>query len=152
MWRAMAEVSGGRPIGFSHVDVGRAVAKFLHAKGRRRLAVVAGDDERALRGPEQLDRLRRFQRLYNDERPHQALGNATPAEHYAISPRRFDGVLRAPDDFAFDPPETYEIGDDSLADRSGGEDVGSSRVVVVVFARERAFGSFFAQHMKCLCR
>src|SRR5271157_6135967 len=29
--------------------------------------------------------------------------------------------LRAPDDFAFDPPETYEIGDDSLADRSGGE-------------------------------
>src|SRR5271163_5267484 len=35
--------------------------------------------------------------LYNDERPHQALGNDTPAEHYAVSPRRFDGVLRAPD-------------------------------------------------------
>jgi transposase InsO family protein len=46
---------------------------------------------------EQLARLRGFQSIYNEERPHQALGNATPAEHYAISPRRFDGVLRAPD-------------------------------------------------------
>jgi transposase InsO family protein len=46
---------------------------------------------------EQLDRFRSFQRLYNEERPHQALANATPAEHYAVSPRRFDGVLRAPE-------------------------------------------------------
>jgi LacI family transcriptional regulator, gluconate utilization system Gnt-I transcriptional repressor len=36
-------------VGFSHVDVGRAVVDFLHAKGRRRLAVVAGDDERSKR-------------------------------------------------------------------------------------------------------
>lgn len=36
-------------VGFSHVDVGRAVAAFLHGKGRRRLAVVAGSDERASR-------------------------------------------------------------------------------------------------------
>ncbi len=36
-------------VGFSHVKVGRAVAAFLHAKGRRHLAVVAGDDERASR-------------------------------------------------------------------------------------------------------
>ena len=36
-------------VGFSHVDVGRAVADFLHAKGRRRLAVVGGDDERSKR-------------------------------------------------------------------------------------------------------
>jgi LacI family gluconate utilization system Gnt-I transcriptional repressor len=36
-------------VGFSHADVGRAVAQFLHAKGRRRLAVIAGDDERARR-------------------------------------------------------------------------------------------------------
>ena len=34
-------------VGFSHVEVGRAVAEFLHAKGRRRLAMVAGDDERS---------------------------------------------------------------------------------------------------------
>ncbi len=36
-------------VGFSHADVGRAVADFLHAKGRRRLAMVAGDDERSVR-------------------------------------------------------------------------------------------------------
>lgn len=46
---------------------------------------------------EQLKRLRSFQRLYNEERPHQALGNAVPANHYAASPRRFDGILREPD-------------------------------------------------------
>ena len=36
-------------VGFSHVEVGRAVARFLHAKGRRRLAAVSADDERARR-------------------------------------------------------------------------------------------------------
>ena len=36
-------------VGFSHEEVGRAVATFLHGKGRRRLAVVAGDDERSRR-------------------------------------------------------------------------------------------------------
>ncbi|MFA5912836.1 MAG: LacI family DNA-binding transcriptional regulator [Burkholderiales bacterium] len=36
-------------VGFSHVDVGRAVAAFLIGKGRRRLALVSGDDERATR-------------------------------------------------------------------------------------------------------
>jgi len=39
-------------VGFSHVDVGRKVAEFLHAKGRRQLALVAGDDERARRRQE----------------------------------------------------------------------------------------------------
>jgi putative transposase len=46
---------------------------------------------------EQLKRLAAFQRIYNNERPHQALGNDTPAQHFARSPRRFDGILRAPD-------------------------------------------------------
>jgi putative transposase len=46
---------------------------------------------------EQLERFRSFQSLYNEERPHQALGNDTPAEHYAVSSRRFDGVLREPE-------------------------------------------------------
>jgi hypothetical protein len=45
---------------------------------------------------EQLERLRVFQNVYNEERPHAALGNDTPAEHYTLSPRRFDGVLREP--------------------------------------------------------
>jgi hypothetical protein len=45
---------------------------------------------------EQLERLRVFQNIYNEERPHEALGNDTPAEHYTLSSRRFDGVLREP--------------------------------------------------------
>lgn len=46
---------------------------------------------------EQLKRLRSFQRLYNEERPHQSLDDATPAERYRASPRRFDGILRSPE-------------------------------------------------------
>jgi putative transposase len=42
-------------------------------------------------------RFRSFQRSYNEERPHAALGNATPSERYAASPRRWDGVLRSPE-------------------------------------------------------
>lgn len=59
------------------------------------LKEAADPPSRSLR--EQLDRLRAFQQSYNEERPHQALGQATPAEHYVASPRRYDGVLREPD-------------------------------------------------------
>lgn len=45
----------------------------------------------------QAGRFREFQRTYNEERPHAALGNATPADRYAPSPRRWDGVLRSPE-------------------------------------------------------
>lgn len=38
-----------------------------------------------------------FRASYNDERPHAALDNATPAERYAPSARRWDGVLRSPE-------------------------------------------------------
>jgi transposase InsO family protein len=56
---------------------------------------TASPPARSLR--EQLGRFRDFQRLYNEERPHAALGNTTPAEHYRLSPRRWDGVLREPE-------------------------------------------------------
>ena len=36
-------------VGFSHEEVGRAVLEHLRAKGRARLAVISGDDERAER-------------------------------------------------------------------------------------------------------
>ncbi|VWX57638.1 Transcriptional regulator, LacI family [Burkholderiales bacterium 8X] len=36
-------------VGFSHADVGRAVVDYLRSKGRKRLAVIAGDDERSMR-------------------------------------------------------------------------------------------------------
>src|SRR5215831_17960051 len=56
---------------------------------------TADPPARSLR--EQLGRFRDFQRLYNEERPHAALGNTTPAEHYRRSPRRWDGILREPE-------------------------------------------------------
>jgi transposase InsO family protein len=46
---------------------------------------------------QQVERLQAFQQIYNEERPHAALGNDTPAMHYATSLRRFDGVLRQPE-------------------------------------------------------
>jgi transposase InsO family protein len=45
----------------------------------------------------QIERFRSYQRLYNEERPHQALDNDVPAEHFTASPRCWDGVLRSPD-------------------------------------------------------
>ena len=59
------------------------------------LQEVADPPANSLR--EQRKWLRDFQRFYNEERPHQALDNATPAERYQASPRRFDGILREPD-------------------------------------------------------
>jgi putative transposase len=56
---------------------------------------TASPPARSLR--QQIERFRTFQQLYNEERPHQALGNDTPAEHYQFSPRRWDGVLREPE-------------------------------------------------------
>lgn len=56
---------------------------------------TADPPARSLR--QQLERLKSFQRLYNEERPHAALGNACPATYYAPSPRCWDGILREPD-------------------------------------------------------
>jgi len=56
---------------------------------------VADPPARSMRA--QLERLRDFQRMYNEERPHQALDNATPSERYRPSARRFDGILREPE-------------------------------------------------------
>jgi len=38
-----------------------------------------------------------FRRLYNEERPHEALGQTPPLRHYTHSPRRYSGRLREPD-------------------------------------------------------
>ena len=46
---------------------------------------------------EQIVRFRDFQRVYNHERPHQALGQIPPADVYSPSPRSWDGQLRSPD-------------------------------------------------------
>jgi putative transposase len=59
------------------------------------LQAVASPPARTMR--EQHERFRSFQQIYNEERPHQALDHATPADCYQPSTRRFDGVLRKPD-------------------------------------------------------
>jgi transposase InsO family protein len=45
----------------------------------------------------QIARFEQFRRVYNTERPHEALGQVPPARVYEPSPRIFDGVLRSPD-------------------------------------------------------
>jgi transposase InsO family protein len=42
-------------------------------------------------------RFTRFQKHYNEERPHEALGQTPPARHYRFSPRPFSGRLRSPE-------------------------------------------------------
>ena len=56
---------------------------------------TADPPARSLR--QQIERFRIFQRVYNEERPHEALGHDTPAAHYVASSRFFDGVLREPE-------------------------------------------------------
>ena len=63
---------------------------------------TASPPARSLR--QQLDRFRAFQEVYNEERPHEALDNTPPADHYGPSPRSWDGVLRAPDH-----PDDHEL-------------------------------------------
>ncbi len=56
---------------------------------------TASPPERSLRA--QLERFAEFRRIYNEERPHAALGDLTPADVYRASPRRWDGILREPE-------------------------------------------------------
>jgi transposase InsO family protein len=46
---------------------------------------------------EQIQRFAEFREIYNNVRPHEALGQRPPASVYVPSPRVFDGVLRSPD-------------------------------------------------------
>ncbi len=48
------------------------------------------------------DHFEHHRRLYNEVRPHDALGMATPSSHYAPSPRRLD------DDRTKDPSERWD--------------------------------------------
>lgn len=45
----------------------------------------------------QAERLAVFRQVYNEERPHEALGLVTPASVYAASPRRWSGRLAGPE-------------------------------------------------------
>ncbi len=45
----------------------------------------------------QQHRFDRFRQTFNEERPHEALGQTSPAEHYAPSSRRYCGRLKEPE-------------------------------------------------------
>uniref|UniRef100_Q07TU7 Integrase, catalytic region n=1 Tax=Rhodopseudomonas palustris (strain BisA53) TaxID=316055 RepID=Q07TU7_RHOP5 len=95
--------------------------------------------------PEQLKRLRAFQRLYNEERPHQALGNDTPSQHYARSPRRFDGCLRAPD---YGPDQTVRRVRSNGAIKWGGNEIYINEALAgePIGLTEQPNGSFAASY------
>ena len=56
---------------------------------------TASPPARSLRA--QMERFAAFQRHYNEERPHEALGQVPPARLWRPSTRHWDGVLREPD-------------------------------------------------------
>ena len=62
--------------------------RTLKAEATRPAAATARGQQR---------RFDRFQREYNDERPHEALAQAPPAQHYQPSPRPYARALRAPE-------------------------------------------------------
>ena len=45
-----------------------------------------------------------FRQVYNEERPHEALGQTPPLRHFTLSPRPYSGKLRTPD-----YPDCFEI-------------------------------------------
>lgn len=67
------------------------------------------DIQRELRGRNLSDPQPGFdewRRIFNHERPHEALGMRCPAEVYETSSRRYDG---GPDDLAYDTPEVRRV-------------------------------------------
>lgn len=77
--------------------------KTLKAEATKPPAATAAAQQRAFE---------RFRREYNEERPHEALANATPAEHYAASPRAYPKRLLEPE-----YPGHYEV---RYVSRNGG--------------------------------
>ena len=57
-------------------------------------AETAAPPARSLRA--QGRRFDAFRRVYNEERPHEALAMGVPADHYTPSPRRYSGRLESP--------------------------------------------------------
>ena len=76
--------------------------------------------------PEQQRLLDRFRREFNEQRPHEALGQTVPAKHYAVSQRRMPKELEVP---AYRDMETRWVGK-SGGIKWQGEDVHVGRCLV----------------------
>ena len=83
-------------VGLERIEPGKPQQNGRHERMHLTLLQdTANPPARTLR--EQIKRLQEFQHVFNEQRPHEALGDATPADCYTASPRRFDGVLREPE-------------------------------------------------------
>ncbi len=79
-----------------HIAPGKPQQNGRHERMHRTLkAETAAPPAANLR--QQQRRFDAFCRLFNQERPHEALGQTPPAMHYAASPRSYTGRLREPD-------------------------------------------------------
>ena len=67
-----------------------------HERMHRTLKEDTADPPAANRRAQQR-RFDEFRRVFNEERPHEALGLDTPAKHYQPSSRIYSGRLREPD-------------------------------------------------------
>jgi transposase InsO family protein len=63
----------------------------MHQTLKREAATPPSSTQKA-----QLARLERFRQVFNEERPHEALGQIPPARVFTPSPRLWDGKLRSP--------------------------------------------------------
>ena len=83
------------------IDPGKPSQNGRHERLHGTLkAETAAPPARSLRA--QGERFAAFQRIYNEERPHEALGQTPPGDHYTPSPRGYSGRLESPgypDDF-----------------------------------------------------
>ena len=78
------------------IDPGKPAQNGRHERMHLTLKQdTASPPASTLRG--QARRFEAFRRVYNEERPHEALGMDVPNDHYAPSPRRYSGRLREPD-------------------------------------------------------
>jgi transposase InsO family protein len=79
-----------------HITPGKPQQNGRHERMHRTLkAETANPPAASLR--QQQRRFDAFCRLFNEERPHEALGQPPPAAHYEQSPRKYSGRLREPE-------------------------------------------------------
>lgn len=74
--------------------------------GHERLHLDIQRELRGSNGPDQQAGFDEWRRIFNHERPHEALGMKCPAELYEKSPRRYQG---SPEDLTYDMPETRRV-------------------------------------------
>lgn len=77
-----------------HIEPGKPQQNGRHERMHRTLKQETASPPAASRRAQQ-ERFDRFRREYNEERPHQALGQQTPASYYQASDRAYPGRLRA---------------------------------------------------------